>query len=182
MSPGSRGEDTGTGDDSLPPMQTTGSPSFDLIVATLGRTTELEALLDSLERQSYTALRVIVADQNQDDRLLEPLSRRTLQLLHLRAERGLSRARNAALGAVEADIVGFPDDDCAYPQDLLERVALTFEQQLGLDGLTGRTADAMLADLQARLRNSRRLELQTAAEEQAKIMRLRLGKLLGELA
>src|SRR5262249_22180389 len=46
---------------------------------------------------------------------------------------------------------------------------------------TNRTADAMLADLRARLRSSRREELRTAAEEQAKITRLRLGKLLGEL-
>ena len=46
---------------------------------------------------------------------------------------------------------------------------------------SGRTADAMLADLRARLANDRATELRTAAEEQAKITRLRLGKLLGEL-
>ncbi len=48
---------------------------------------------------------------------------------------------------------------------------------------TNRTADAILADIRARLRGSRREELRTAAEEQAKITRLRLHKLLlaGEL-
>ena len=46
---------------------------------------------------------------------------------------------------------------------------------------TGRSADAMLADLEARLGNSAALELRTAAEEQAKITRLRLIKLIGEL-
>jgi allantoicase len=46
---------------------------------------------------------------------------------------------------------------------------------------TGRSADAMLADLQARSPASTADELRTAAEEQLKITRLRLGKLLVEL-
>ena len=47
---------------------------------------------------------------------------------------------------------------------------------------TGRTADAMLVDLRRRLANTAAEELRTAAEEQAKITRLRLVKLIGELA
>jgi allantoicase len=46
---------------------------------------------------------------------------------------------------------------------------------------TGRTADAMLADLRARLDNPLATELRIAAEEQIKITRLRLTKLIGEL-
>jgi len=47
---------------------------------------------------------------------------------------------------------------------------------------TGRTADAMLADVRARLGAATADELRTAAEEQLKITRLRLSKLIGELA
>lgn len=46
---------------------------------------------------------------------------------------------------------------------------------------SGRSADAMLADLRAREGRDRASELRTAAEEQAKITRLRLAKLLEEL-
>ncbi|MBA3452665.1 MAG: allantoicase [Deltaproteobacteria bacterium] len=46
---------------------------------------------------------------------------------------------------------------------------------------SGRSADAMLADLRARLGNTAADELRTAAEEQMKITRLRLAKLIGEL-
>jgi len=46
---------------------------------------------------------------------------------------------------------------------------------------TGRPVDAMLADCRARTANTREHELRTAGEEQAKIMRLRLVKLIGEL-
>ncbi|HEY4242736.1 MAG TPA: allantoicase [Kofleriaceae bacterium] len=45
---------------------------------------------------------------------------------------------------------------------------------------TGRTAESMLADLRARLRNDVATELRIAAEEQLQITRLRLGKLLAE--
>jgi OHCU decarboxylase len=47
---------------------------------------------------------------------------------------------------------------------------------------SGRSADAMLADLRARIDRTTREEVRTAAEEQAKITRLRLAKLIGELA
>jgi allantoicase len=46
---------------------------------------------------------------------------------------------------------------------------------------TGRSADAMLHELTVRLARSTAEELRTAAEEQIKITRLRLTKLIGEL-
>jgi OHCU decarboxylase len=47
---------------------------------------------------------------------------------------------------------------------------------------SGRSGPQMLADLRQRLTHTPEQELRTAAEEQAKITRLRLGKLLQELA
>jgi 2-oxo-4-hydroxy-4-carboxy-5-ureidoimidazoline decarboxylase len=43
---------------------------------------------------------------------------------------------------------------------------------------TGKSADEMLAILKTRIKNDRKAELSNAAEEQAKIMRIRLDKLL----
>ena len=117
-------------------------PSFDLVVATVGRVEELERLLGSLEDQTYRAFRILLVDQNDDDRLNEIPSRHpALEIDHLRALRGLSRARNAGLGHLSADLVAFPDDDCVYPADLLERVARRFATDPKLDGLSGRTGD-----------------------------------------
>ena len=118
-------------------------PTFDLVVATVGRSTELRQLLDSLAAQTYGGFRLLVVDQNDDDRVERILSATTgIELVRLRSERGLSRARNVALEHVTADIVAFPDDDCVYPQDLLERVATRLARASELDGLTGRAADA----------------------------------------
>jgi GT2 family glycosyltransferase len=117
-------------------------PSFDLVVATVGRVDELAALLGSLERQSHGRLRVIVVDQNEDDRIARVLADRTVEIVRLQTQPGLSRARNAALPQLRADAAAFPDDDCVYPDDLLERVARRLAAEPSLDGLTGRAADA----------------------------------------
>ena len=112
---------------------------FDLVVATVDRTEDLDAFLASLEPQTHRAFRVVVVDQNDDDRVVQVLEAHpALQTLHLRSPRGLSRARNAALASLSADVVAFPDDDCLYPPDLLERVAERFASDTGLDGLGGR--------------------------------------------
>jgi len=118
-------------------------PSFDLVVATVDRVEEPERLLGSLERQTHRGFRVLLVDQNDDDRLEGILDEhRSLQIVRLRSGRGLSRARNAALAQVRSDLVAFPDDDCVLPDDLLERVASRFAAEPELDGLTGRAADA----------------------------------------
>ena len=119
-----------------------GELSFDLVVATLGRVGELSRFLDSLVAQSHKGVRVIVVDQNPDDRLNDALDGVRLDVLRLRSEPGLSRARNAALEHVTADVVAFPDDDCLYPEGLLRLVAERLAARQELDGLTGRVADA----------------------------------------
>ena len=116
-----------------------GLPSFDLVIATTGRVEELGRFLSSLEGQTHRSFTVRVVDQNEDGRIRPVLaSHPGLDIAHLRAERGLSRARNVALSSLAADVVAFPDDDCAYPEDLLERVARRLDEGPALDGLTGR--------------------------------------------
>ena len=117
-------------------------PSFDLVVATVDRTAEPERLLASLERQTHPAFRIVLVDQNDDDRLAELVkSHSSLEIDHVHAKRGLSHARNAGLARLSADVIAFPDDDCTYPDDLLERVARRFAADPSLGGLTGRAAD-----------------------------------------
>jgi GT2 family glycosyltransferase len=118
-------------------------PSFALVVATVDRGDSLRILLDSLERQTYRRFRVLLVDQNDDDRVVPVVAASPdLDVVRLHAPRGLARARNAALAQAAEEIVAFPDDDCAYPDDLLERVARRFAGRSDLDGLTGRTTDA----------------------------------------
>ena len=125
------------GDDSLRPMPPL--PSFDLVVATVDRVEPLERLLASLDRQTHRSFRVLLVDQNEHERLEPVLAGHSgLDVVGLRSPRGLSRARNVALAQLEADVVAFPDDDCEYPDDLLERVGERFAARPELDGLSAR--------------------------------------------
>jgi glycosyltransferase involved in cell wall biosynthesis len=116
---------------------------FSLILGTIDRTSEVDLLLASLEAQTYREFELIVVDQNSDDRLAPILApyKDKFPILHLRSERGLSRAKNLGLSYVSNDIIGFPDDDCQYPKDLLEKVARFFTDHPKWDGLTGRSVD-----------------------------------------
>ncbi len=97
---------------------------FSLVMATVGRVELLERALESFSAQRFRSFEVIVVDQNADDRLAAVLARWTgrLRCIHLRAARGLSRARNVGIASASGEIVVFPDDDCWYAEDLLERV------------------------------------------------------------
>ena len=117
--------------------------TIDLVLATVTRTEELVRFLRSLEAQTYRDFRLIVVDQNHDGRLLRMLAdfEGAFEIVHLRSDLGNSVARNVGLDETRASIVGFPDDDCWYPDDLLEQVAEFFARHREYQGLSGRTID-----------------------------------------
>lgn len=97
-----------------------------LILATVGRTTELNRLFDTLAAQTFRDFDIVVVDQNRDDRLLPVLHRARylgLVLRHLKhSPPNLALARNAGIAAADGHWIGFPDDDCWYEPQTLERV------------------------------------------------------------
>jgi len=121
-----------------------GAMRFSLVVATLGRTAEPIRLLESLQRQSHRDFEVIVVDQNDDDRLVPILKQFSvhLDLRHLQAEPGVSRARNLGLRVATGEVVCFPDDDCWYGDDLLRQVDQGLAENPEWDGVIGDTVDA----------------------------------------
>jgi glycosyltransferase involved in cell wall biosynthesis len=116
---------------------------FSLIMATLGRSVEIERMFDSLGAQIYRDFELIVVDQNPDDRVAKIVERfrDKFEIVYLRSEKGLSRARNVGLRAVRGEVVAFPDDDCWYPPHVLECVARRLLREPGLAGLTGCSVD-----------------------------------------
>lgn len=104
---------------------------FSLVTSTIGRTVELEKLMESLVSQTYKDFELFIIDQNSDDRIKPIIDKFSafLSIRHLRSGKGLSRGRNIGLDMIDGDIVCFPDDDCEYTERLLEQVHLFFEDQ-----------------------------------------------------
>jgi glycosyltransferase involved in cell wall biosynthesis len=121
-------------------------PLISLIVATLGRSMEMERFLEHADKQSYCKFEVIVVvDQNSDGQL-EALIKRyesRMTIIQLRCSPGLSKARNAGIRVSSGDIIAFPDDDCWYSPSLLESIVTLFEKNTNWDGLTGRIVNEM---------------------------------------
>lgn len=97
-----------------------------LILATYGRTQEIDRLFDSLACQWRQDCELIIVDQNPDERLVPHIARASaigLSVQHLRMPKpNLSSARNLGLQQAKGLWVGFPDDDCWYENDTLEKL------------------------------------------------------------
>ena len=102
---------------------------FSLVLATVGRTKELERFLHSLQAQTYRNFELIIVDQNVDGRIVPLIDQfgASFPITHLKTPyKGLSRARNLGLRYAKGDIVAFPDDDCVYSPELLWGVSRFF--------------------------------------------------------
>lgn len=113
--------------------------SFSLVIPTVNRKSELRRLLESLRMQSYRDFQVLLADQNEEGYLADVLAEFSdLDLVVRRMpSKGVSLARNAMLPLAHGDIIAFPDDDCWYAPDTLERVAAAFARHGDAGGVLG---------------------------------------------
>jgi glycosyltransferase involved in cell wall biosynthesis len=112
-----------------------------LILATVGRAEEVAVALRSFAAQTNRDFEVVVVDQNHDDRLV-PFIAETQSLgvpvKHVKMqERGLAKARNLGLAQSEGDYVAFPDDDCWYEPDTIERTIRAVNARPGIAGIVG---------------------------------------------
>jgi glycosyltransferase involved in cell wall biosynthesis len=100
-----------------------------LVLATLGRDTELADFLKSLRDQTYEDFELIIIDQNRDgkiDAIVEPF-KDCFKINHIKVNfAGNARARDYGIGFAKGDIIAFPDDDCAYDKDVLKNVVSEF--------------------------------------------------------
>lgn len=103
---------------------------FSLIMATYGRSSEIENFLISLKNQTYKNFELIVIDQNEDDKAYKVIKEflNEFKIIYFKVNfKGLSKARNYGLNYASGQIIAFPDDDCEYPSNLLENVKNFFE-------------------------------------------------------
>jgi GT2 family glycosyltransferase len=102
------------------------NPTLTVVVCTRGRPDKVRATLDALDRGA-PGLPVVVVDQGAapaGELAARAAADARLRVIH-DAGRGLSRARNLALRALDSDWVAFVDDDCLVAEDF--GAALTAE-------------------------------------------------------
>lgn len=111
-----------------------------LIQTSQNRRGELKRFVDSLLKQEnidFKIIQLIFVDQENNEDIFYPLDG-LIDLKILKTKHcSLSHARNTALPFVKGEIVCFPDDDCWYEADTLDKVLCFFKSNLEYDGLSG---------------------------------------------
>ncbi|MGI4756381.1 MAG: glycosyltransferase family 2 protein [Janthinobacterium lividum] len=128
--------------DFAPVRENSPAPRLTLIVATLGRTDEVAALLHSIPRAARELVEVVVIDGNATPltNVLEPFTR-TLALVHVRTFlRNASAARNLGAATAKAAWLMFPDDDARFASGALESLLGTIGTDT-LDLVSGSIVD-----------------------------------------
>lgn len=104
-----------------------------LVVVTRNRAPLLRRLFESLMRQSFKKFEVIIVDQSDSEHrhMVRELVGTCGQDLDLKliedSGTGLSRGRNLGVRTVQGEVIGFPDDDCWYADELVEQVFTWFQ-------------------------------------------------------
>ena len=97
--------------------------------------------------QTYKNFEIIIVDQNKNG-LIDGICqsyKQQLNLIHIKSEKlGLSFNRNIGIKAAIGEILAFPDDDCSYYPDTLEKVSQLFNQN---------KADLILGQIRDRISN-----------------------------
>ncbi len=100
------------------------------VIATYKRREQLQVLLNSMVQNKVRCVEAIIADQNTDgliDDIVEEYSQ-VLDIKHLKiTEANQSKARNIGAEHAKYPVICFPDDDCWYEPDTLQKVIDHFE-------------------------------------------------------
>lgn len=97
--------------------------TLSIVIPTLGRKTEVDALLNSIESADIpVSYEVIVVDQNPEgflDDICKEYSTKLPLTQYTVAFKGASKARNFGVQKAEGDIICFPDDDSEFLPDTI---------------------------------------------------------------
>ena len=118
------------------------APQLTLVVATLGRTEEVTALLHSIPQAARALVEVVVVDGNATPltNVLEPFQQ-MLALVHVRTGlHNASAARNLGAATAKAAWLMFPDDDARFASGALESLLDTIKTDT-LDLVSGSIVD-----------------------------------------
>ena len=103
-----------------------------LIMPTLNRFDDIYRFMDSLLEQTYKNFELIVVDQNDNDKVKEIVDKYVdcLDIKYIKSnKKGLSYNRNLGIDVAKGEVLAFPDDDCAYKPDTIEK-AINFLKKI----------------------------------------------------
>lgn len=122
---------------------------FSLVMATLNRKDEVDNFISKLFMQTYKNFELLIIDQNKDNRVWDIYLKYKdkIDIKYIRSDRvGLSFNRNLGLGNCTGSIIAFPDDDCEFADNTLEKAVSFFNANQDYCFYTCNTKDKNTSD------------------------------------
>lgn len=112
-------------------------PIISIIIPVYNDANHLRKCLLSVSRSTYTDYECIVVDDASTDETVAVAKEFAVKVLELNRNRGPSFARNEGARAASGDILFFTDADIEIHTDTLSKIALSFDNRLGVDAVIG---------------------------------------------
>ena len=105
-----------------------------LILATKGhKKKEIIRFLNSVKHSKKSKFEIIIVCQDEKGYLDKTIKNFDINIQLFYTSPGLSRARNIGIKNSNGNILGFPDDDCVYTNNMIENIETFFKKNTEID-------------------------------------------------
>jgi glycosyltransferase involved in cell wall biosynthesis len=116
-----------------------------LIVTTCNRANQLNRFINSIKDQDVNKFEVILVNQGEINvDLRELFLKNNWTIIDLGKQVSLSYARNIGLKYIKGEFIGFPDDDCWYPDNFINNIIFALDNLNGCEALCVSVFDPIL--------------------------------------
>tara|TARA_R110002050_G_scaffold98117_1_gene203850 strand:- start:3547 stop:4395 length:849 start_codon:yes stop_codon:yes gene_type:complete len=107
---------------------------FSILVPTLNRSSELARMLDSIVRNNYDEIEILLVDQNDNDIIECIIEKYDLQIKHIKSHvKGLSVNRNIGIKSARNEWIVLADDDAVFGDNYFRALADHINQDPKID-------------------------------------------------
>lgn len=113
-------------------------PKVSVVVCTYNGADKIGMLLESLKKQTYKKMEVIIVDDGSTDRTSDIVKEYPFKVMRHKENRGLADARNTGIENSSGDIIVFTDDDCIADKNWINEIVNCYEKNPKINAVGGR--------------------------------------------
>ncbi len=114
------------------------NPKVSVVVCTYNGAGRIKSLLDSLKKQTYKNLEIIIVDDGSTDGTSDIVKKYPFKLIKHKGNRGLADSRNTGVKNSKGDIIVFTDDDCVADKNWINEIANCYKKSPEVNAVGGR--------------------------------------------
>lgn len=114
------------------------NPKASVVVCTYNGEDKIKSLLDSLKKQTYKNLEIIIVDDGSTDGTVKIVKKYPFRLIRHKKNRGLADSRNAGVKNSRGDIILFTDDDCVADKGWVKEIVKCYQKKTSINSVGGR--------------------------------------------